>query len=774
MRGKGAIAMKTKDSVKTTKDWFGPLTTALALTTYATSAQTPLDTALDVQVTAATTSPVISLNWPAITGRRDPVYVTRTELTATGRGTAKNFTLSTNATFLADTNAVLGRRYEYLVSQRYFNGAGTSITRKVQVAAGAELPLVENRGRVLMLVDSSMASSLTNELGAFAADLTLDGWTVVRRDVARMAVAPDDNSTGAATARIAELAAVRGEVVGFYNADPTNSRAVVILGRVPVPYSGRVMPDGHTDHRGAWPTDMYYGDVNGSWTDSSLNWAVGGRLNNVPGDGKLDQSQAPSALELEVGRIDFAGLPSQSKSEVELLRQYLVRNHAYRNGLAPFNQLRREVLVDDNFGYFNGEAFSAVGWNIGTAVVGRGNARAGKWFAELNGAPVLFGYGCGGGNYVSAAGVGGSGDFATRTSRAVFNGLFGSYFGDWNVNDGFLRSSLGGPAESTGLASFWVNRPDWDFSGTSLGATIGSTLRYSSDRSIHRGVLGDPTLRIQHRPGVTGLEATPTADGLLLTWNALGLGEIGYHVYRTDAAGVTTRLTGGAVSVASPAGSPISDTSYLNTGVAAGSEFTFAVRPVFRETTLGGAYHDLGLAAKVAANQPGARLAVESVVSRRNHPTGPVDVVLDGSKTESRMADGNLRLVVRFNQTVTAYNLNISGTANVVSQTVSGNELSIQLSQVANRQSLRINLSGVRGVNWSLDEAFSLPVRVLFGDVDQNGSVETADAVRLATIINVNRGQAVGSIRPCDLNTDGRLNANDLTLVLRQRGQRLN
>lgn len=182
--------MKTKDSVKTTKDWFGPLTTALALTTYATSAQTPLDTALEVQVTAATTSPVISLNWPSITGRRDPVYVTRTELTATGRGSAKSFTLATNATTLGDTNAVIGKRYEYLVSQRFYNGAGTSITRKVLVAAGAELPLVENRGRVLMLVDSTMASSLTNELGAFAADLNRDGWTVVRRDVARMAVSP--------------------------------------------------------------------------------------------------------------------------------------------------------------------------------------------------------------------------------------------------------------------------------------------------------------------------------------------------------------------------------------------------------------------------------------------------------------------------------------------------------------------------------------------------------------------------------------------------------
>lgn len=766
--------MKTKDSVKTTKDWFGPLTTALALTTYATSAQTPLDTALEVQVTAATTTPVISLNWPAITGRRDPVNITRTELTAAGRGSTRSFTLATNATFLADTNAVTGARYEYLVSQRHFNSAGTPITRKVLVAAGSELPAVENRGRVLMLVDSTMASSLTNELATYADDLAREGWSVVRRDVARMAVSPDDTSAAAATARIAELAAVRGEVVGFYNAAPTNSRAVVLIGRIPVPYSGRVMPDGHTDHRGAWPADIYFADVNGNWTDSSLKWAVGGRLNNVPGDGKLDQSQAPSALELEVGRIDFAGLPSQPKSEVELLRQYLVRNHAYRNGLAPFDQLRREVLVDDNFGYFGGEAFAAVGWNIGTTVVGRGNARTGKWFTDLAAEPVLFAYGCGGGGYTAASGIGNSGDFATRPNRSVFNALFGSYFGDWNVGDGFLRSSLAGPATSTGLASFWVNRPDWDFSGTSLGATIGSTLRYSSDRSIHRAVLGDPTLRVQHRPAVTGLQAAAAEDGLLLTWNTLGLGEIGYHVYRTDSAGVTTRLTGQPVSSAAPAGSPISVARYLNSGVAAGTQFTLTVRPVFRETSLGGTYYDLGLANSLAATQPAAPITVQSVRSRRSNPARTVDAMLDGSKAETRMADGNLQVIVQFNRSVTTCNVSVTGTANIVSQSLSGNELTVRLSQVANRQSLRLNLGGVVGQGSATEQSFSLPVRVLLGDLDQSGLVDARDVNRMVNAINsAMRDTNVTDWSP-DLNSDGKINTGDLMVILRNRGQRLN
>ena len=370
--------MKTKDSVKNIWSRLTPLATTLSLLPLSAFAQTPADVAMDVTTTVGTSSPVITLNWPALSGATDPIYITRTELTATGRGSARNFTLATNVTSLADTNALVGKRYEYVVSQRYNFSGSTWITRKTSLTAGSEVPVIENRGRVLLLVDNTLSSALAEELDTLADDLTLDGWVVVRKDVARMSVSPDDLSAEAGPARAAELAAVRSEVAAFYNADTANSRSVIIIGRVPVPYSGKIMPDGHTDHNGAWPTDMYYADINGSWTDTSVNWTAPGRLNNVPGDGKFDRNQAPSTLELEVGRIDFAGISGHGKTEVELVRQYLNRNHAYRNSLAPYNNLRREVLVDDNFGYFNGEAFAAVGWSTGSAVVGRGNTTARK------------------------------------------------------------------------------------------------------------------------------------------------------------------------------------------------------------------------------------------------------------------------------------------------------------------------------------------------------------------------------------------------------------
>src|SRR5207253_1848922 len=109
---------------------------------------------------------------------------------------------------------------------------------------------------------------------------------------------------------------------------------------VPVPYSGKINPDGHSDHVGAWPADVYYGDIDGNWTDTTVDFtqstrppsdaADNLRLTNRPGDGKFDQDQIPSAVELEVGRVDLANMPGDDywgvdaviPSETELLRRY--------------------------------------------------------------------------------------------------------------------------------------------------------------------------------------------------------------------------------------------------------------------------------------------------------------------------------------------------------------------------------------------------------------------------------------------------------------------
>ena len=91
------------------------------------------------------------------------------------------------------------------------------------------LPLVENRGKLVLVVDDTVASPLSAELSTLTKDLIGDGWTVLRRDVSRSATPPS----------------VKAVIKAEYNADPTNVKAVFLFGHVPVPYSGNIVPDGH-------------------------------------------------------------------------------------------------------------------------------------------------------------------------------------------------------------------------------------------------------------------------------------------------------------------------------------------------------------------------------------------------------------------------------------------------------------------------------------------------------------------------------------------------
>ena len=165
---------------------------------------------------------------------------------------------------------------------------------------------------------------------------------------------------------------VKNLIKANYNADPANVKSVFLFGHVPVPYSGQLNPDGHPDHVGAWPADVYYGDMDGTWTDTSVNFtqtvntdpADAARLSNLAGDGKFDQTTIPSAVELQVGRVDLANMPGRLvwggpasfPSEQELLRQYLNKDHNFRHKLMA---VQRRAVLGDYFGVRNNETFAA-------------------------------------------------------------------------------------------------------------------------------------------------------------------------------------------------------------------------------------------------------------------------------------------------------------------------------------------------------------------------------------------------------------------------------
>src|SRR5690606_17842892 len=90
----------------------------------------------------------------------------------------------------------------------------------------------------------------------------------------------------------------------------------------------------------------------------------------------------------------------------------------------------------------------------------------------------LWSYGCGGGYWDSANGVGHSSDFAAVNAQGVFTALFGSSFGDFDCHNDFMRSALG---SGTILTSFWGGMPNWYFHHMGMGETIGYAVRLTQN-----------------------------------------------------------------------------------------------------------------------------------------------------------------------------------------------------------------------------------------------------------------------------------------------------
>jgi hypothetical protein len=161
----------------------------------------------------------------------------------------------------------------------------------------------------------------------------------------------------------------------------------------------------------------------------------------------------------------------------------------------------------------------------------------------------------GGGSFTNCSGVGASNQF-TDSIRAVFNVMFGSYFGDWNTQDNFLRSCLA--SKGLTLTNVWAHRPHWYFHQMAMGMQIGHSviiaqnnqtdfsLNYGYigsfsgnylDRRISMNLMGDPTLRVHYFEGAKNLSSSKinSNKNVVLTWAAsTESGIIGYHVYRTN------------------------------------------------------------------------------------------------------------------------------------------------------------------------------------------------------------------------------------------------
>jgi hypothetical protein len=538
--------------------------------------------------------PQITLNWLplySVTGYQ--IWRKLKGATSWGSPVA---TLGAQALTWTDNNVAVGTSYEYKIVRTTVNvGNGYAY-----INAGIELPMVESRGKLILLVDDYFSGPLAGQLAQLQKDLEGDGWAVLRHDVSRNASVPS----------------IKSIVVGDYNADPSNTRMVFLIGHVPVPYSGDMAPDGHWEHQGAWSADVYYGDVDGTWTDNTANvtYAVDPRNHNVPGDGKFDQSNIPSSVELAVGRVDFHDLPVFSQDELTLMGNYLTKLHNWK--VKAFTAVPRG-LVDDNFQGMDG-AFAANGYRGFSPLVGNDNVQDNDYFGTLSSQSWLWSYGCGGGYWDSANGVGHSSDFAANYVHSVFTILFGSSFGDFDCENDFMRSALG---SGTVLTAFWAGYPNWFFHHMAMGETIGYSTRLTQNNGnglyapanpsagqVHIALMGDPTLRMAMVGPPSNVTGTVAGSSVQLSWSASLDQVLGYHVYRyVTGTQSWQRLTPAAIT----------GTTYTDNVAGAGDTVRYMVRALKLEQGPSGSYYNLSLGAF------GLALAGAQIPDCQGVPGGP-------------------------------------------------------------------------------------------------------------------------------------------------------
>ena len=446
--------------------------------------------------------------------------------------------------FFTDPTARPGQTYGYRVLR---NGRPPL---EICVAHDAAPPA--DRGRALLLVDETLADRLTAGLRRHRADLIADGWEVVEHRVPRHVDAdPQDfdcrrYDAEALPRNRANLLAIRALIRREYEAHPGRPHVAVLIGHPTIPQSGWAAEDGHVDckdpagiHLGAWPADLFYGDLTGTWTDtgsfrtgcpdcprSQCTYCI---LGNVPGDGRWDQNElprepdgSPGRIEVPLGRIDFArlshfdsrfaglkGAPRDPREvEVALIERYLDKVWRYRRGMLPFQ--------DGAIGYANVLA-PLVDRNlvhIAPRLTGPRPLSPAAWNSDLfqEGPPVRWGFQTDYSHFgvlgMTGAAKPGHSHFAKNVAwkrpgdvpRVAFLFAFGSYLGQWysGYGEDFLRTCLAAE-DSVVLAGAAYPFAPWITDRVHAGAPVHALLSDSAERNASVNarltfLLGDPCL----------------------------------------------------------------------------------------------------------------------------------------------------------------------------------------------------------------------------------------------------------------------------------------
>lgn len=546
--------------------------------------------AVQIAATVQAEPPQIKLTWPQDPDGAVSYTVFRKGKNDSDWGTGT--TLDGAITNYTDSNVAMGSTYEYAIVKESVIG----YTGYGYIYSGLRAPMIEDRGRLILMVADNAAADLATELTQFEFDLIGDGWQVTRHTVSTND-SPDY---------------VKSFIVNDFSAEK-NVQAVLLFGHLPIFHSGNLNYDGHEAR--PMPADAFYGDVDDDWSGSP--------------------DFLPSDVELMVGRVDFADMPGNGSDhpwpdEIELLRNYLRKDHAWRH--ARINVPTR-ALMDDRRGVDDGWAPAASAYRNFDPLLGHDRVDFAdwsdlgppdqRWISLLGNQSYLWAYACGGGEPSGLSHAGTHGPYFTAEStdvvdldaKAVFVMVFGSWFGNWDSTDNFMRSFLATP--TMGLASCMSGEPHWNFHHMALGETIGYSTRVTMNnstlyrsatndftRAVYIALMGDPTLRMYPVAPPSHLTAADD-NGVRLNWAPSPDDLLGYYVYRSSSpGGPFTRVTDELVT-----GTEFTDTSTVP------GDYTYMVRAVKEQTTASGTFLNpsQGVFATVTAtNTPDAPLLLQA------------------------------------------------------------------------------------------------------------------------------------------------------------------
>jgi hypothetical protein len=482
--------------------------------------------------------------------------------------------IATNANSLTFA-ATRGVHYEIKVSGSLSSGSGLGYT-----SAGIEVESPGYRGKILLVIDNVTAPQIQTALTNFKNTLIADGWIPIE-----ILVAPNDPAS-----------TVKAAIQSAYNTDSANVKSVLLIGRVPVAYSGNGAPDGHSDHVGVWPTDQYYGDL-GTWPSGTGAITFTQYRNRASSQiSRFSPNTAPSPLELEVGRIDMQALGTDlnnvttfTESEIALISSYLNRSSDYKKGTVAINPNRAIINNTLYWALDNGiqGVFKSFSSHVGVENI-EFTSSGSDYFVQQIGStsnPIAQWVYGGGGSYFGM--IGSNLDInqiaqSSYLNRGIFFRTFGSYFGDFDTKSNMLRALI---AKGHGLASSYESSPvythfmnlgesmgysmrrsinsmatqdcnvsngqeciaEYNTAAIKINNSITSTIHYDAAYGYWGGaymgivtnLMGDPTLRIHSVKMPLNASTSQNSSGkVVVSWSAPSESSIvGYHIYKVNYSG---------------------------------------------------------------------------------------------------------------------------------------------------------------------------------------------------------------------------------------------